>query len=57
MILKGTNKIAIKKSQKTKKFLISYFIFTSLVGILFLIFVFTSHAAKKKTAEVLYLYI
>lgn len=53
MILRSTNKIAIKKSQKKKKFLISYFIFTSLVGILFLIFFFTSHTVKKKTVKVL----
>jgi len=49
MILKSAIKPIIKKKQKTRKFLISYFIFTSLVGILFLIFFFTSYAVKKKT--------
>ena len=53
MILKSARKIVIKKKQKTKKFLISYFVLTSLVGVLFLTFFFTSYAVKKKTLTVL----
>ena len=53
MILKSARKIVIKKKQKTKKFLISYFVLTSLIGILFLTFFFTSYAVKKKTLTVL----
>jgi hypothetical protein len=53
MILKSTHKIIIKKNQKIRNFLISYFILTSLVGILFIIFFFTSYAVKKKTLKVL----
>ena len=49
MILKSKSKIVLKKSSEKKKFLILYFIFTSSVGVLFLIFFFTSYAVKKKT--------
>ncbi len=53
MILKSLREIKIKKPQKKGKFLISYFVATSLVGILFLIFFFTSYAVKQKTLKVL----
>ena len=53
MILKSSRKIVIKKKQKARKFLISYFVLTSLIGILFLTFFFTSYAVKKKTLTVL----
>ena len=53
MILKSTKKVVIKKSRKIKKFLISYFILTSSVAILFLIFFFTSHTVKLKTLKTL----
>ena len=49
MILKSNSKIVLKKSPKKRKFLILYFILTSSVGVLFLIFFFTSYAVKKKT--------
>jgi len=49
MILKSRNKIGIKKPKEKKIFLISYFVLTSLIGILFLIFFFTSYTVKKKT--------
>ena len=49
MILKSKSKIVLKKSLEKRKFLILYFIFTSSVGVLFLIFFFTSYAVKKKT--------
>tara|TARA_B110000881_G_scaffold212697_1_gene222707 strand:+ start:43 stop:516 length:474 start_codon:yes stop_codon:yes gene_type:complete len=53
MILKSLSKINIKKTEKKKFFLISYFILTSLVGILFLIFFLTSYAVKQKTLKTL----
>ena len=53
MILKGVNKIVKKKSEKIKFFLISYFVLTSVIGILFLTFFFTSYAVKVKTFKVL----
>ena len=53
MILKRASKINTKKKQKTKKFLVSYFVLTSLVGVLFLTFFFTSYAVRKKTFTVL----
>ena len=53
MILKNARKIVIKKKQKTKKFLISYFVLTSLVVVLFLTLFLTSHAVKKNTLTVL----
>jgi len=53
MILKGTDKIVKKKTKKIKNFLISYFILTSLVGIIFLTLFFTSYAVKVKTFKAL----
>ena len=53
MILKSKSKIILKKSLKKRKFLISYFILTSSVGVLFLIFFFTSHAVNLKTKKTL----
>ena len=52
MILKSLSKINIKK-QKKNIFLIAYFVLTSLIGILFLIFFFTSYTVKKKTTSAL----
>ena len=53
MILKSLSKINIKKPKKKNIFLISYFVLTSLVGVLFLIFFFTSYTIKKKTTVAL----
>jgi hypothetical protein len=53
MILKSLNKVAIKKNSKKNKFLISYFIITSLIGIILLLFFFTSYAFKNKALKVL----
>ena len=53
MILKNLSKIIIKKKEKKNTFLISYFVLTSLIGILFLIFFFTSYTVKKKTTSAL----
>ena len=53
MILKSLNKIVIKKNSKKNKFLISYFIITSFIGIILLLFVFTSYAFKNKALKVL----
>jgi hypothetical protein len=53
MILKSNSKIVLKKSPKKRKFLILYFILTSSVGVLFLIFFFTSHAVNLKTKKTL----
>ena len=53
MILKDARKIVIKKKQKTRKFLITYFVLTSLVVVLFLTLFLTSHAVKKNTLTVL----
>ena len=53
MILKSNSKIVLKKSPKKRKFLILYFILTSSVGVLFLIFFFTLHAVNLKTKKTL----
>ena len=53
MILKSKSKIVLKKSSKKRKFLILYFILTSSVGVLFLIFFLTSYTVKKKTLAAL----
>lgn len=53
MILKSKSKIVLKKSSKKKNFLILYFILTSSVGVLFLIFFLTSYTVKKKTLAAL----
>ena len=53
MILKSLSKSNIKRLKKKNFFLISYFILTSLLGILFLIFFFTSYTVKQKTIKTL----
>ena len=53
MILKSLSKSNIKRLKKKNFFLISYFILTSLLGILFLIFFFTSYTVKQKTLKTL----
>jgi len=53
MILKNSRKSIIKKSKKFNKFLILYFILTFSVGLLFVIFFFTSYTVKLKTQKIL----
>ena len=53
MILKTRSKVVLKKSPNSSKFLISYFVLTSLVGVLFLIFFFTSNFVKNKSLKAL----
>jgi hypothetical protein len=53
MILKSLSKSNIKRLKKKNFFLISYFILTSLLGILFLVFFFTSYTVKQKTLKTL----
>jgi hypothetical protein len=53
MILKTRSKVVLKKYPNSSKFLISYFVLTSLAGVLFLIFFFTSNFVKNKTLQAL----
>ena len=53
MILKNSSKFIIKKSKKLNNFLFLYFILTLSIGLLLIIFFFTSHAVNLKANKVL----
>ena len=51
MILKSGSKLILKKSKNINKFLSLYFFLTFFIGVLFLIFFFTSHTVNLKTKK------